>query len=56
MSAEPTSPDAPPGHDAGDDAGPGIPGLSRWSEVYALVLLHFVLWVFLLAKLTMRFA
>lgn len=51
-----TAPDEPPTHDTSDGAAPGIPGLSRWSEVYAIVLLHFVFWVFLLAIFTRRFA
>lgn len=50
-----TSPDKRSNHDTSDGAAPGIRGLSRWSEVYAIVLLHFVFWVFLLAIFTRRF-
>lgn len=51
-----SAPEEPTTSDTGDCAPPGIPGISRWREVYAIVFLHFVLWAFLLISLTRRFA
>lgn len=51
-----SAPEQPPTSDTSEGAAPGVPGLSRWSEVYGLVILHFVFWVFLLALFTRRFA